>query len=298
MLDYHIITEYQKKPDKDFYGNSIYTFTGEMDLPPLVTIQDTSVTQGGLFVIKIEHLAEDEIPIIKQEISKTVNIYDHNDYKLAIIPLDYLSKTGSYPVEIYIQSKETETMIFQETLNVKEGNFRKQYLVVDSKIEQATRNEAAYAELAKYFTPVRNTSEPMKLWEGNFIRPVEGRITTEYGAMRFVNGALSGSPHSGIDIGARTGTPIKSSNTGKVVLSMSLILTGETIIIDHGLGIFTVYYHMNQRNVFEGDSVVKGEIIGTVGSTGFSTGPHLHWTTSYYRTNIDPDMLMNWEGID
>ncbi|SCY33081.1 M23 family metallopeptidase [Alkaliphilus peptidifermentans] len=295
---YTITLGFEKTYEKDYYGTIVYSFLGKMDLPPKVTIQNSKVSPGGLFVIKLENLDDNQVPIIQQDITDNIEVHNFDDYKIAIIPLDYWVKTGDYPLEIYLESNSENQLIYQGSLEIINRDFRKQYLVIDSKIEEATRNDAAYEEFAKYFTPVRKNSEPSKLWEGDFIIPVEGRLTTEYGMMRFVNGSLASSPHSGLDLAAPKGTPILASNGGKVVLSMNLILTGETIVIDHGLGFFTVYYHMDQRYSIEGDMVTKGETIGTVGSTGFSTGPHLHWTTSYYTTNIDPYMLIDWEGLE
>jgi murein DD-endopeptidase MepM/ murein hydrolase activator NlpD len=296
-LNYIITAEYKEGSNERFFGSAVYSFDIAIDIPPKVTIDETSVMQGGLFLIKIENVGENEKVLLEHTVKPFTPVHKFNDYYIAKIPLDYWVNPGSYPLRIYLESKGEKQLIFSETLIVNERDFRKQYLVIDRQIQQATRNEAASAELAEFFSPVRRKSIPEKLWEGYFIQPVEGRITTEYGAMRFINGVLSGSPHSGLDIGARLGTPIRASNSGVIVLSRSFIMLGETIIIDHGLGIFTVYYHMNERYVEDGQRVSKGEIIGTVGSTGFSTGPHLHWTASIYTTNIDPHILMEWSGI-
>jgi murein DD-endopeptidase MepM/ murein hydrolase activator NlpD len=112
-----------------------------------------------------------------------------------------------------------------------------------------------------------------------------------------VNDAPTSFRHSGLDIAAPTGTPIVATNNGRVTLSMDLILTGNTIVIDHGQGLFSVYYHMHERFVEEGHLVERGETIGTVGSTGFSTGPHLHFTMSYYRHNLEPGYFLVGEPI-
>ena len=109
---------------------------------------------------------------------------------------------------------------------------------------------------------------------------------------RYVNDSITSYRHSGLDIAIDRGTPIMATNSGVVNLAQQLILTGNTIVIDHGLGIFSTYFHMDSLNVENGQMVTKGDIIGTVGSTGFSTGPHLHWTMSYYRTNLDPYLFI------
>src|SRR5665647_2010269 len=99
---------------------------------------------------------------------------------------------------------------------------------------------------------------------------------------------LSSSRHSGLDLAAPLGTPVHAPNNGKVTLAAGgLLSTGNTIVIDHGMGLFTSYYHLNTMNVKAGDAVNKGDVIGTVGTTGFSTGPHLHYAVSIYNTNVN-----------
>lgn len=113
--------------------------------------------------------------------------------------------------------------------------------------------------------------------------------------MRYVNDALTSYRHSGTDYAVPKGTPVKAPNNGRVNLSMFLTLTGNTVVIDHGLGLFSVYFHMDSLNVEKGQMVVKGDSIGTVGSTGFSTGPHLHYTTSIGKVNFDSLLLSDYD---
>lgn len=292
-LTYKVNATYEKN-NENSYGTLIYSFQVNMKLPPEVILQESTAPPGGFFIINVKNVNEGEEITLQQDIAEKVNIQQHGDDRVIVIPLDYWAKAGSYPLAIYIDSQ----LIYEALLVIEERSFGVQHLIISDTVAANTRNEAASAEYAKYFTPSRYVSHPSQLWEGEFIKPVEGRLTTAYGLMRTVNNELTSYRHSGLDLAAPTGTPIKASNSGKIVLSMNLIMTGETIVIDHGLGFFTVYFHLDRRDVFEGDMVSKGEIIGTVGSTGFSTGPHLHWTTSYYSTNIDPDILLNWQGLE
>ena len=135
----------------------------------------------------------------------------------------------------------------------------------------------------------RSGGEP--LWTGPLLMPVDGEITTEYGLIRYVNDVDDGR-HSGLDIAAKSGTPVLAANNGRVVLAEKLILTGYTVIIDHGLGLMTSYSHLSRIDVPVGASVKTGQKIGAVGSTGFSTGPHLHWTVSIGTTPTNPRPLL------
>ena len=184
-----------------------------------------------------------------------------------------------------------------QEIEVVAHSYHIQRLTVDPKVEKETRNDAAYAEFAKYFTPVRKQSEPNRYYTEPFIWPTSGRLTTEFGQTRYINGAPASSRHSGLDIAAPTGKVVKAANSGKVVLARRLILTGNTVVIDHGEGLFSVYYHMNGLSVKTGEIVGRGQQIGTVGSTGFSTGPHLHFTMSYYTMNIEPGFFIAGEPV-
>jgi murein DD-endopeptidase MepM/ murein hydrolase activator NlpD len=124
--------------------------------------------------------------------------------------------------------------------------------------------------------------------------PIEGRLTTDFAEIRYVNNEISSSRHSGIDLAAPTGTEVKAPNNGKVTLAMNdLLSTGNTLVIDHGMGLFTSYYHLDTITVKVGDVVEKGSIVGTVGTTGFSTGPHLHYAVSIYNSYVNTYQILN-----
>ncbi len=287
-LRYELTCQWDKTALNGAYGSTTYAFNGTMALDPELVFDKTELTAGDLAIIQIHNIGPDQKPVIEQTLTDAIHIFKENDTYYAILALNYWAKPGSYTLDFSVAEKDKTIYSHDYTLTVVDKTFKKQYLTVDTTVESSTRNDAAYAQYAEHFTPVRDTSINEKLWEGPFIQPVEGRISTEFGEMRYVNGALTSYRHSGIDIAAPAGTNIMAPNNGVVKLSMPLILTGETIVIDHGYGIFSVYFHMNERFVNVGDTLTKGDIIGTVGSTGFSTGPHLHWTMSYYRTNVSP----------
>ena len=134
----------------------------------------------------------------------------------------------------------------------------------------------------------RAINSNLPFFKGQFIMPVEGIISGVYGSQRILNGKPRW-PHYGIDIAAKQGTKIKSSATGVVTMAEpDLYYTGGTIIMDHGHGISSIYSHLASLNVRVGDEVLQGEIIGTVGSTGRSTGPHLDFRINWFQTRLDP----------
>lgn len=123
-----------------------------------------------------------------------------------------------------------------------------------------------------------------------------GRKSSPFGVKRSYNGSPVSSYHKGIDIAVPRGTPVKSRAPGKVVLtgydSNRFHVHGNTIITDHGQGLTSIYMHLHSISVNEGDIVNKGETIGTVGSTGISTGPHFHWGTYLYGTSVDAELFV------
>lgn len=128
---------------------------------------------------------------------------------------------------------------------------------------------------------------PERFWKEGFRMPVEGRITTRFGVRRVLNGQER-SPHGGVDIAANSGTPIRVSNGGVVLLAEELYLSGKTIVVDHGWGVATLYGHLEEMPVRAGQDVGPGEVIGTVGTTGRSTGPHLHFGAFVRGVKVDP----------
>ena len=139
----------------------------------------------------------------------------------------------------------------------------------------------------------RAINSNLPFFKDKFIMPVEGIISGVYGSQRILNGKPKW-PHYGIDIAAKQGTMIKSSGSGVVTMAEDdLYYTGGTIIMDHGHGISTIYSHLETVKVSVGDKINQGDVIGTVGSTGRSTGPHLDFRINWFQTRLDPMSVLN-----
>ncbi|MBT5855908.1 M23 family metallopeptidase [bacterium] len=175
----------------------------------------------------------------------------------------------------------------QFKLWVKDGRFKKEHITLSKKKKSIQRDYSTLgnenATLKKAITPLIRK----KLFNYPFILPVKGRLSSPYGGMRIYNNRPAWS-HSGIDIAAPKGTPIKAANSGKVTLVDSFKVHGNTLVIDHGFGITTIYNHLEKAVVKVGDRVRKGQIVGHVGSTGVATGPHVHWGLTVGRIRVNP----------
>ena len=156
---------------------------------------------------------------------------------------------------------------------------------------KVTPPESVYKRIKKENNAIgeaRAINSDLNFFKNKFIMPVDGIITGVYGSQRILNGKPKW-PHYGIDIAANEGTHIKSSGNGIVTMAEDdLYYTGGTIIMDHGHGISTIYSHLESVLVSVGDKINQGDIIGTVGSTGRSTGPHLDFRINWFQTRLDP----------
>ncbi len=161
---------------------------------------------------------------------------------------------------------------------------------------KVTPPESVYKRIKKENNAIgeaRAINSDLNYFKNKFIMPVEGIITGVYGSQRILNGKPKW-PHYGIDIAAKQGTHIKSSGKGIVTMAEDdLYYTGGTIIMDHGHGISTIYSHLENVLVSVGDKINQGDIIGTVGSTGRSTGPHLDFRINWFQTRLDPMTVIN-----
>jgi murein DD-endopeptidase MepM/ murein hydrolase activator NlpD len=161
---------------------------------------------------------------------------------------------------------------------------------------KVTPPESVYKRIKKENYKIgeaRAINSNLLFFKNNFIMPVNGIISGVYGSQRILNGKPKW-PHYGIDIAAKKGTKIMSSASGVVTMAeKDLYYTGGTIIMDHGHGISTIYSHLEKLDVKVGDKVKQGEIIGTVGSTGRSTGPHLDFRINWFQTRLDPMSVLN-----
>jgi murein DD-endopeptidase MepM/ murein hydrolase activator NlpD len=134
-------------------------------------------------------------------------------------------------------------------------------------------------------------SAPQPLWTGSFLRPVTAAATNSFGERRTFNGQLA-SIHKGMDFRAIEGTPVRAANRGVVVLARPLYYEGNCVVIDHGLGLFTISMHLSQIAVREGQPVATGDLLGLSGATGRVTGPHLHWAVRWREAYLDPAKLL------
>lgn len=162
--------------------------------------------------------------------------------------------------------------------------------------QKVTPDSSHDDEILREQKEVRQALQNMKqgdFWRQGFIIPVEGRISGNFGNQRIFNGTPK-NPHTGTDIAAPEGTPVKAAADGTIILNgHNYFYSGNTVIIDHGQGLQTIYAHLKKSNVQQGDIVRQGDVIGFVGKTGRATGPHLHWGASLNNVRFRPHSLLD-----
>lgn len=277
-----------------YKGKYVLQIPVTADLPEKFVFSGPRLTQGQLLEVTVYYADDPEDILFEQSIDDQFRWYQENGFLRGYLPTNYNVKPGVYQINYGVKSKGTE---FAQEIEIAEYHYHIQYLTVDAQTEEDTRSDAAYAEYHKYYTPVRNQSAGERYYTESFILPVKGRLTTEFGETRYVNELPTSYRHLGLDIAAAEGTEVKAANRGKVVFARNLMLTGNTVMIDHGEGLFSVYHHMRNISVKVGEIVERGQKIGEVGTTGFSTGPHLHFMISYYMTNLEPGYFLVGQPI-
>lgn len=269
-------------------GKEISCFQVEAAIPVEVGLSSDTIIQGETLYLTVKYADGLEVGGSTNLLFQPV-FYEEEGFYGALLPVHYNTSPGTY--QLTVQAGE-EKFPFQITVEAKE--FPVQNLWVDDTVTSDTvDNDAANKEWNEKIEPLKYTSLPVKYWDGPFLQPVQGRVTTEFGTIRYTNGSKTASRHGGVDLAIERGTPVLSTNRGKVVFSEFIQMTGNTVCVEHGLGLKSWYYHMDSLNVKEGDMVEQGDLIGTVGTTGFSTGPHLHYALSVNQVYINP-----WTAFD
>jgi murein DD-endopeptidase MepM/ murein hydrolase activator NlpD len=210
-----------------------------------------------------------------------------------ILGIDLDTKTGEHSAEIVVVFNDGRTESRPATIKVEAVTFPTTQLKVEDKyVELSPANQRRSAREARELDAIYSKQTPELLWTGSWRIPVAGQTRgSNFGHRRVFNGQ-SRAPHAGSDLRAATGTPIHATNRGRVVLAKNLFFTGNTVVLDHGLGVYTIYAHLSQIDVKLTQLVEDNQTIGLAGATGRVTGPHLHWSARIQGARVDPFSLL------
>ncbi len=269
--------------------------TGPAELK--ITHQARSLQPGEIVILEVESLQplrklraaafEHEFPFFAE---------GNGNRWTGLLGIDLDTKPGRYQVKLSGEGTGGSAVVGQYALTVSARSFPTRRLTVDENfvsppVSVQARIKAEAAKVSAIF----NSVAAERYWSGSFRVPVPGAPISAFGKRSVYNGQPR-SPHSGTDFQGATGTPIVAPNAGVVAMAENLYYSGNTVIIDHGLGLFSYFGHMSAFSVHTGDRVVTGQVVGKVGATGLVTGPHLHWSVRLDGTRVDPMSLLDLLG--
>lgn len=254
---------------------------------PVAQLEPDAVRPGEVFVISVADPPGDRI------VSAQAGVLDFRPrfyegiggyLALGCVP----SSTQAGEAKVYVKARLASGGELGDvaTLHIRPRAFPEQRIRMSKSKTGLMNSELLRREREKIYK-VLDASQGSPYWHGKFIIPARGRDTSSYGRKRYVNGKWWGQ-HSGADIACGTGTPVHSDAAGIVRLAEALKMRGNTVIVDHGMSLFTLYNHLSRIDVDVGQRLRKGDPVGLVGATGFVTGPHLHWEVRVGRTPVDP----------
>lgn len=268
----------------------------EPEIPdePVLEAGNTQLQQGDIFAMRILYLPGDITPTASTELGFSIFTQRPSQTPggtewFCAVPVGNTRAPGSYEVRVTAGDYSWDVQVTVESFAFEEQNL---IIDVSDPVISEANSPAAYQQYREKIPPLFQTYDEACYWEGPFIQPVQGRISTHFGTIRYTNSNFS-SPgyHWGMDIANAEGTPIVAPGAGRVVLAEYLLNTGNTIVIEHGGGLKSYYFHMVELHVEPEDMVEQGQLIGAVGTTGYSTGPHLHFEMRIGNQAVSPELL-------
>lgn len=254
--------------------------------PP--TLPQQSAVPGGVVIIELAADSRGEVPKAFYH-KKPVVVINAKNRWLAVIGIPLSAKIGKQ----FIIQESAAGQAIRHNFTVADKAYKTQHLTITNK-----RKVNPYAEdMARITKEKHRIRKTLAHWDARtlnnltFIAPVEGRRSSSFGLRRIFNGQPR-RPHSGMDIAAPSGTPVIAPSAGVVTNTGNYFFNGNSVFIDHGQGLITMYLHLDSISVKEGDRLEQGDLLGTVGETGRVTGPHLHWGVSLNNARVDPALFL------
>ncbi len=257
--------------------------------PIQISARSRSLQPGELVVLSIAGPEPGE-PVRVRAFDRDVAAYSAGDHEWrALVGIDLDVKPGTYPVAVDAGSPPQHAVY---DLVVARRTFRTRRLTVDEAfVTPPASEEDRIAREARLLASAWTSPPGERQWTGPFVRPVPEPATSAFGTRSIFNGKRRNA-HGGADFLSPSGTPVHAPNAGHVVIAGDLYFSGNTVVIDHGLGLFSMLAHLSAIDVREGEVVGAGQVVGRVGATGRVTGPHLHWAVRASSARIDPLSLL------
>ena len=265
-------------------------------LPWAIHSQPTRLLNGAPVLFQVKPAAKlDSLTGTWLGHQLTFSYSDSSKVWFALAGVSFDTKPGVYTLQLAGETATTKAPLkFARTFTVAGAHYPeiKVELSVEKKFtEPNPEQQAQIADSVKIKQEYLGRVTPDREWNGNFAAPVNAPTSDVFGSRRIFNGVAQ-REHQGLDYRVSTGTPVAAMNDGTILLARFLYFEGNCVVIDHGQGLLTLYFHLSEIRVKEGDPVKRGEEIGLSGGTGRATGPHLHVAVRWQATYLDPARLM------
>jgi murein DD-endopeptidase MepM/ murein hydrolase activator NlpD len=212
---------------------------------------------------------------------------------LGLVGIDMQDAPGTYELAVTITDREHEAKRLSYHVLITKEKFAVEHLKLPKdKVDLDEKTLARWKTEQDQVRQALADNSALRLWHSGFVEPVSGKRTGIFGSVRIMNGQPR-NPHNGEDIGAPLGTDVAAANDGVVRLTVDHVFSGKGIFVDHGLGLYSMYFHLSEVLVQDGDLVKAGQIIGKVGTSGRATGPHLHWGVKLNGARVNPYALLD-----
>ncbi len=252
-----------------------------------VELNPQPVIQGQTLAIKVQ--TNEPVPLTGSFNNRPLTLVGEGNQYWALVGIGAAAQIGPYYLELTATDDAGQTTRASKLVQVVAGDFATEQIVLSTEKGKLLDPALIRAENER-LSQVFGIFSRQQLWEGLFRVPLQGpvRVTSAFGTRRSYGSGPPTSYHGGVDYGAEVGTPVLAAGRGRVVLAEELTVRGQAVIIDHGLGVYSGYYHLSEIAVEAEQKVERGDPIGKIGSTGLSTGPHLHWEIRVGGVYVDP----------
>lgn len=256
---------------------------------PVLSVKGNA-SSGGILFVSIDN-SKDYQSANAVFLGNEHSFFKNKDNFFLILPIDLERPKGAYNLKVTLEGNNGKKEL-TKLIRVIPKYYGVQHLWLSAANISKYDNPQADKDNDNIKKALSNITSDIK-WSGSFILPVNSYVSTKFGLKRFYNDDKEPEYHRGLDIAASYGTPVKAPQNGIVTFAKkNLLLHGTTIVLDHGYGVGSIYLHMSALKVKEADKVKKGQVIGKVGSSGASSGPHLHWACYVNANPVNPFLLI------
>lgn len=294
---YRLLVRCRVQPDAVTSKGEEFTFEGteeyrvelEYDVPMKISFESDRIREGSVMTVNASGVRGEVVISAGEVLAPFPLVTDERGYGRGLFSVSYITPPGTYTG--FIETREGTS---EFSFTIEEEQYTVQHLIISEETQSATignsDNRDAYNEM---IDKTYYSWYPERFYDDCFTQPVDGVVTTEFGLFRYTNDNPVPTRHAGVDLAEDEGTPVLAAASGYVIAAGYNGVSGNTVVMDHGFGVRTYYFHMAELCVREGEFVEEGIEIGKVGATGYATGPHLHFNLMVHDNSVDPWAAFN-----